>query len=54
MSPKIKKVLRWLALTVGVIVLFAVGLGMYVYTLIPRPIGEKPVLQAELFNKPSL
>ena len=52
MSLTVKKVLKWLGLAVGIVVLIAVGLGIYVYTLIPKPIGEKPVLQAELFNKP--
>ncbi len=52
MSPTIKKVIKWTAAAVAVIILIAVGLGIYVYTLIPKPIGEKPVLQAELFNKP--
>ena len=49
----IKKVLKWLAVAVAVVVLIAAGLGIYVYSLIPKPIGEKPVLQAELFSKPA-
>lgn len=53
MSSTIKKVLKWTAITIAVIVLIAVGLGIYAYTLIPKPIGEKPVLQSELFNKPA-
>lgn len=53
MSSTVKKVLKWLGLAVGVVVLIAIGLGIYIYTLIPKPIGEKPVLQAELFNKPA-
>ena len=53
MSSKAKKFLKWTAITVAVVVLIAGGLGIYVYTLIPKPIGKKPVLQAELFNKPA-
>lgn len=52
MSPKIRKVIKWTSLVIGVLVLIAIGLGIYVYTLIPKPIGERPVLQAELFSKP--
>ncbi len=53
MSPIIKKVLKWSGLAIAVIVLIAIGLGIYVYSIIPKPIGEKPILQAELFNKPA-
>ena len=53
MSSTTKKVLKWAAITIAVVVVISVGLGIYVYTLIPKPIGEKPVLQSELFNKPA-
>lgn len=53
MPSTVKKILKWLGLAVGIVVLIAIGLGIYIYTLIPKPIGEKPVLQAELFNKPA-
>ena len=53
MPSRAKKVLKWTAITIAVVVLSGGGLGIYVYTLIPKPIGEKPVLQAELFNKPA-
>lgn len=53
MSPKVKKVLKWLGLVVGILALIIIGLGTYIYTLIPKPIGEKPMLQAELFRKPA-
>ncbi len=52
MGAKLKKVVKWAAIVVAVVVLIAVGLGIYVYSIIPKPIGEKPALQAELFNKP--
>ncbi len=53
MSPIIKKVLKWSGLAIAVIVLIAIGLGIYVYSIIPKPIGKKPALQVELFNKPA-
>ncbi len=53
MSTTVKRILKWAGITIGILVLIAIGLGIYVYTLIPKPIGEKPVLQAELFNKPT-
>ena len=52
MSSKIRRILKWVGVVIGVILLTAVGLGIYVYSLIPKPIGEKPVLHAELFEKP--
>ncbi len=52
MSSRIRRILKWVGVVIGVILLTAVGLGIYVYSLIPKPIGEKPVLQAELFEKP--
>lgn len=53
MSSTARKILKWTGLVIGVILLIAIGFGVYIYTLIPKPIGEKPVLQAELFNKPA-
>lgn len=52
MSSTFNKVLKWTGLAVGILILIAGCLGIYVYTLIPKPIGEKPTLQTELFNKP--
>jgi len=52
MTPKVKKILKWIGIGIGIIVLVVAGLGIYVYTLIPKPIGERPVLQSELFSKP--
>ena len=53
MSSTIKKILKSVGAAVGVLIFIGICLGIYVYTLIPKPIGEKPVLQAELFNKPT-
>ncbi|MBK9214188.1 MAG: amidase [Chloracidobacterium sp.] len=52
MPSTIKKVFKWSGIVFGIVVLIAIGLGIYIYTLIPKPIGEKPVLQSELFTKP--
>lgn len=52
MPLNIRKILKWVALSFGAVIILAIALGVYVYTLVPKPIGEKPVLQAELFNKP--
>ncbi|MBK8465382.1 MAG: amidase [Chloracidobacterium sp.] len=52
MSKTVKKILQWAGLVLGVLILIGVGIGIYVCSLIPKPIGEKPPLQSELFNKP--
>ena len=54
MSSTTKKALKWVGLAVGIVVLIVIGLGIYIYSVIPKPIGEKPVLQAELFTKPAI
>jgi len=53
MQVRMKTVLRTLALVAATIVLVGVGLAAYVYATLPKPIGEKPALQAELFTRPS-
>ncbi len=53
MRTTAKKIVTWAAIGLGVLTIIAIGIGIYVYTLIPKPIGEKPVLQSELFNKPA-
>lgn len=52
MTSRVRKFLKWTGISIAILVFIAVGLGIYIYTLIPKPIGEKPVLQAELFTKP--
>lgn len=52
MPSTAKKIFKWASIVIGLIVLVVAGLGAYLYTLIPKPIGKKPVLQAELFSKP--
>lgn len=52
MRSMTRKILKSFGILIGLMILLAVGLGIYVYTLIPKPIGEKPALQSELFTKP--
>ncbi|MCC6588446.1 MAG: amidase [Bryobacterales bacterium] len=49
----IKRLLKWIGLTIASLALIAAGLGAYLYSQIPRPIGDRPTLQAELFHKPA-
>ena len=53
MKPKTKKILKWIGGIIGVILLIVLGLGYYIWSYIPRPQGEPPVLQTELFTKPA-
>lgn len=53
MSPGIKKVLKWVGIVLAVGVAVVVALGIYIYRQMPKPIGERPVLQSELFAKPA-
>lgn len=53
MSSTIKKIIKWAGLVLGPLVLIVIGLGIYIYTQIPKPIGDRPVLQSELFEKPA-
>jgi len=46
-------VLRWFGIVVGVIVILGGGAGGYLYASMPKPIGEMPVLQRELFQRPA-
>ncbi|MBS1830446.1 MAG: amidase [Acidobacteria bacterium] len=49
----VKRIAKWCGIAIGVLLLLAVGFGVYLYTQKPKPIGERPVLQAELFRKPA-
>ena len=53
MSSTIKKILKLLGTVAGVLILIGIGAGIYISSLIPKPIGEKPTLQSELFTKPA-
>lgn len=52
MSSTIKKIIKWAGIVLGTLVIIVIGLGIYIYTQIPKPIGDRPVLQSELFEKP--
>ncbi|MFN8278841.1 MAG: amidase family protein [Saprospiraceae bacterium] len=53
MKPSTKKVLKWAGIILGSILLLAIALGIYVYTIIPKPIGSPVKLQEALFVKPA-
>jgi len=53
MTSGLKKVLRWVGLLLGIVVGAVVTLGIYIYLQMPKPIGEPPALQSELFSKPA-
>ncbi|TAK35815.1 MAG: hypothetical protein EPO28_14170 [Saprospiraceae bacterium] len=52
MKSSTKKILKWTGIVFGVLLLAVVALGAYVYSLLPKPAGEIPALQSELFTKP--
>lgn len=52
MGKVVKRILKWTGVTAGLVVLMAVGFAAYLYTQKPKPIGKRPALQAELFQKP--
>lgn len=54
MNSVAKRILKWSAMAFGAVALMAGGLGAYLYTQKPKPFGDRPILQAELFNKPAL
>lgn len=53
MAFRFSRGLKWLAAIVGVVVLVAGALGLYLYSLIPKPVDTLPPLQRELFDKPA-
>ncbi len=53
MKPLAKKILKWTGAVAGSLLVVAVGLGAYVYSLLPHVPGDPPPLQGELFTKPS-
>ena len=52
MKPKTKKILKWTGIILGSLILLVVGLGIYIYSVMPKPIGSPPKLQAALFARP--
>ena len=53
MNPSTKKVLKWTGIILGSILLLAIILGIYIYTIIPKPIGAPVKLQEALFARPA-
>ena len=53
MKAKSKRVLKWLGLSIGTILIICIGLGIYIWLHLPKPHGNPPVLQSELFMKPA-
>ncbi|HRH60405.1 MAG TPA: amidase [Chitinophagaceae bacterium] len=53
MSPKSKKILKRIGIVLGIIILLIAAAGIYIYSLIPKPFGDIPALQSELFSKPA-
>ena len=47
-----KKVLKWIAIVLGVFLAIVLILGIFVYSQLPKPIGTVPELQTWLFEKP--
>ncbi|MBP6695348.1 MAG: amidase [Saprospiraceae bacterium] len=46
------KIIKWIGGIFGIFVLILVGTGIYVWSKMPKPMGNPPALQAELFQKP--
>lgn len=53
MKPKTKKILKWIGIAFGSLLLIVISLGIYVYSLIPKYEGKCPPLQTFLFAKPN-
>ena len=53
MKLSTKKILKWLGIPFGILLLIVIGCGIYLYSILPPTIGKPIVLQRELFNKPN-
>lgn len=53
MKPSTKKLLKRFGAALGVFLLIVIAFGVYLYSILPKPIGSPPKLQTELFNKPT-
>ena len=53
MSSTARKIFKWAGLLLGIPALLAAALGVYIYTQIPKPIGQPPVLQSTLCTPPA-
>lgn len=54
MNSKTKKIFKWIGGVFGFLILFIIVTGIYIWTQMPKPKGEPPVLQEELFHKPKV
>lgn len=54
MKTSFKKVLKWLGIATGSLIIMAILLGIYIWSLMPKPLGNPPQLQTELFQKPKV
>lgn len=52
MAKLVKRILKWTGLALGALVVLIGGLAGYLYSQKPKPIGERPALQTELFTQP--
>lgn len=53
MATRRSTILKWVGIPLGVVLLAAGGLGLYIYTLIPKPVDTLPPLQRVLFDPPA-
>lgn len=53
MNATVRTLLKRVAMGLGLVVVLAAGLAGYVYAMLPKPTGERPHLQDELFRKPA-
>jgi len=54
MNTRIRTFLKWTGGILGSLILLVVAAGMYIWSQMPKPMGQPPVLQAELFQKPDV
>lgn len=54
MKPNLKKVLKWIGIVVGSLILCGLIVAIYIWSLMPKPMGEPPILQTDLFQKPKV
>jgi len=53
MKTGTKKILKWIGIILGSLILMAIGFGLYVYSILPKFDSKPVVLQKELFQKPA-
>lgn len=54
MKTKTKNILKWTLGILGFLIIIVVAAGLYIWSQMPKPMGNPPVLQAELFRKPKV